>query len=225
MTKQKSDSRPKRRGAITLIAALAAAVVIVVVFGVVSGATTAGHPAARGSSTSKPPRASSTPSAALPRPTATSRPSTGSTPPPTAAPVVAATPQPTRTAQLAVPAVIVRALIAHVTRIEAVQGVANGPGEIAGPALRFTIGITNSTGRAVDLSNTVVNAYSGPDGVPATQLESPGGVAFPRSVAAGHSAVGVFVFTVPEDQRSDVEVTVDTSVHNPVIAFRGDARR
>lgn len=224
MTKQNSADRSRRRGAIGLIAALAAVVVTVVVFGVVDGATGAGHPAARGSSTSEP-SGTGAPSASSARPTSTSAPSTRSTPPPTDPPVVAATPQPTHTAQLAVPAVIVRALTARVTRIEAVQGIAQGPGEIAGPALRFTIRITNSTGRSVDLSNTVVNAYFGPDGVPATQLESPGGVTFPRFVAAGHSAVGVFVFTVPTAQRSDVEVTVDTSVHNPVIAFRGDARR
>lgn len=224
MTKQNSAHRPRRWGTIALIAALAAVVGTVVVLGVVDHATGAGHPAARGSSAAEPPSASATSPVSSARPVSTSAPSTRSTPPPPAA-VAAATPQPTRTAQLTVPAVIVHALTARVTRIEAVQGIAQGPGEIAGPALRFTIRITNSTGHAVDLSNTVVNAYSGPHGVPATQLESPGGMSFPRSVAAGRSVVGVFVFTVPPAQRSDVEVTVDTSVHNPVIAFRGDARR
>lgn len=222
MTKQKSDGAVTRRDRAALIAALAVAVIAVVVFGVVHGATSAGHPAAAGTSTSQPAGRSAPSSVA--RPVSTSSPSTRSTPPPTNPPVVAATPQPTHTAPLAVPAVIVHALTARVTRIEAVQGVANGPGEIAGPALRFTIRITNSTGHAVDLSNTVVNAGSGPHAVPANQLESPGGAPFPRSVAAGHSAVGVFVFTVPKAQRADVTVTVDTSVHNPVIAFHGDAR-
>ncbi|GAA2749774.1 hypothetical protein GCM10009869_06890 [Amnibacterium kyonggiense] len=110
-----------------------------------------------------------------------------------------------------------------VTKMEAVTGAAAEPGEIAGPAVRFTIRIVNTTGKAVPLSSTVVNAYYGPDLTPAIALAAPGGEPFPSSVANGATATGVFVFNIPKASRSAVQVTVDTSVSNPVIAFKGAA--
>ena len=109
--------------------------------------------------------------------------------------------------------------------MEAVQGKATGPGEIAGPSVRFTITIKNSTGKKVDLSSTVVNAYAGVDSAPAIPLQGPGGKPFPSSVADGGSATGVFVFNIARADRDRVEVTVDTSVRNPVVAFKGAAPR
>lgn len=133
-------------------------------------------------------------------------------------------PQPTKTAaikgKVAVP--IKPELAAAVTAMTAVQGQAQGPGEIGGPAVRFTISITNDTGRPFNLANTVVNAYYGADSTPADQLVSDG-TAFPKLLKDGESASAQFVFTIPEDQRGTVLVTVDTSVQNPVVAFRGSA--
>ena len=98
-----------------------------------------------------------------------------------------------------------------------------GPGEIGGPSVRFTIRITNTTGKTFNLTNTVVNAYYGTSSTPAVQLQQPGGKDFPTSVKTGASATGVFVFNIPKAQRAHVEVTVDTAVQNPVIAFKGPA--
>lgn len=154
-----------------------------------------------------------TASAAPSKPAAVTRPSSTTRP----------TPQATKTATIAATAPIEQRLTVAVTKTEAVQGKAQGPGEIAGPAVRFTVVIKNSTGKSVDLSDTVVNAYFGKQSTPAVELQSPGGVSFPHSVSNGGSARGVFVFTMPKDQRSNVVVTVDTSVNNPVVAFRGAA--
>jgi hypothetical protein len=135
-------------------------------------------------------------------------------------------PQPTKTAtikgKVAVP--IKPELAATVTGMTAVQGEAQGPGEIAGPAVKFTIAIKNDTGKPFNLANTVVNAYSGADASPAEQLTSEG-TAFPKLLKDGESASAQFVFTIPEDERGTVLVTVDTSVQNPVVAFRGSAPR
>jgi hypothetical protein len=120
---------------------------------------------------------------------------------------------------------IKKELTAAVVRSEAVAGKADGPGEIGGPAVRFTVRITNTTGAPVSLADTVVNAYYGSAETPAVQLRMPGGVDFPTSVADGGSATGVFVFNIPSASRSSVKVTVDTSVRNPVIAFQGSAPR
>jgi hypothetical protein len=137
------------------------------------------------------------------------------------------TPQATKTATIAKPTAvpIKQELTAAVTKMTAVTGTADGPGEIGGPSVRFTITITNHTGKAFSLSNTVVNAYYGKAATPAVQLRSPGGKDFPSSVKNGGSATGVFIFNIPKASRSAVKVTVDTSVQNPVIAFQGAAPR
>jgi hypothetical protein len=133
-------------------------------------------------------------------------------------------PQPVRTAAIgakdAVP--IAGALTARITGIAAVQGAAVQPGEIAGPAIRVGVRIINGTGSAMDLTKTVVNATYGADRTPAAALSS-GGVGLPASLAPGKAATGQFVFTVPPSERRTVEVTVDTAVSNPIVAFRGSA--
>ncbi|MFI6424076.1 hypothetical protein [Promicromonospora sp. NPDC050880] len=108
-----------------------------------------------------------------------------------------------------------------VAEVEEVEGEANLPGEVGGPALRFTIDVTNDTGETLDLRTIVVNAYYGPDRTPANQLLKPGGKAFEAESADGRTARGAFVFTVPADQQDRVELEVDPGVGSPVILFTG----
>lgn len=115
------------------------------------------------------------------------------------------------------------ALTAAVTDMKPVRGVAREPGEIAGPAVRFSVSITNGTSDTVDLSTTVVNAYYGADKTPANALQLSGGKRLPSSVKPGRTASGAFVFTIPQSERGSVVVEVDTSVANPVVAFTGSA--
>lgn len=219
MTDSTNQRHPRRTTAIIVV------VLVLVIAAVAAiGVLTAGSakPAATGT-TSVP-----APSASAVVPTASTTPSSSATPTKrfTPAPAVTATaPQPTRTAAISSAAPITKSLSAAVTKMEAVQGTATGPGEIAGPSVRFTVVIRNTTGKSFDLSNTVVNAYSGADSAPAIQLQGPGGKSFPSSVASGGSATGVFVFNIPESDRNRVEITVDTSVLNPVVAFKGSAPR
>lgn len=231
MTDQPETPGRGRGGAAALISVLAAVIVAFVVIGVI---TAAGAPRRPSSTAAAAPSASlavapsSTPSAAAsPSPTATPTAKAQAKAKPKAAPtqVPAARPQPTKTATISKPTTIVKALTAKVTKMEAVQGKADGPGEIGGPSVRFTIAISNTTGKTVDLSNTVVNAYYGADSTPAIELRLPGGRTFPSSVKSGSTATGVYLFNIPEASRGKVEVTVDTSVRNPVVAFRGAAPR
>jgi len=119
------------------------------------------------------------------------------------------------------PGTIVSGLTAQVIGIEAVDGVAKGPGEVSGPSIRFTVTITNSTSSAVDLTATVVTVDYGADRTPAGQLYEPGASPMPTTVAAGSSASGVYVFSIPTDQRSLVNITVDYSVGVPPLVFSG----
>jgi hypothetical protein len=133
-------------------------------------------------------------------------------------PVPPATPSPV---PLDEPAAIQPGLVAAIEQIEAVEGEARGPGEVAGPAIRFRVTFVNSTSDAVDLSSTVITVDYGDARTPALQLFEPGASPLPGSVAAGATANGVFVFTIPADQRSLVHITVDYSVGVPPLEFTG----
>lgn len=116
---------------------------------------------------------------------------------------------------------IVANLTASITHIESVTGIASTPGEVAGPSIRFSVAIRNGTNAPADLSKTIVTVYYGSEKTPAIQLEKPGGVALPASVAAGSTAQGTFVFTVPTNERSDVRIEVDYEVGVTPLVFEG----
>lgn len=106
--------------------------------------------------------------------------------------------------------------------IEAVEGEAFAPGEIAGPAVRVTITVVNDSGAALDLSQVAVNAYVGADRIPAGTISEPGGAAFGGTLEVGASANGVYLFSIPVDQRDDVLIGVDYQAGHPTVTFRGD---
>jgi hypothetical protein len=140
---------------------------------------------------------------------------------PTALPTATSTATASAPVAFTAPAPVTQGIVVTVTKIESVTGVATQSGEVAGPSVRFTVVISNSTSSAASLATTVVNAYYGASQKPAIELGKPGGAAFPASVAAGGTAQGVFVFNIPKAQRSNVELTVDYSVTTPTIAFKG----
>jgi hypothetical protein len=108
-----------------------------------------------------------------------------------------------------------------VPKVEEVTGEANIPGEVGGPALRFTVDVTNGTGKTLDLRTVVVNAYYGPDRTPASPLLKPGGKAFDSEVDNGGTARGVFVFNVPAEFQDKVELEIDPRIDAPIAIFTG----
>jgi hypothetical protein len=221
MTDQPTPRSPMRTTAI-----IVGALVLVIAAVTAIGLLASGAPKA--ASTTRPPIAGTTISpAATPVPLVTATTAAPTVTPTPVKQTSAPTPQPTKTAAISKPTAvpIKKELTATVVKMDAVTGTADGPGEIAGPSVRFTISISNTTGKTFVLSNTVVNAYYGTAATPAVQLRRPGGKDFPASVKNGSSATGVFVFNIPEASRSKVKVTVDTSVQNPVVAFEGSAPR
>ena len=105
--------------------------------------------------------------------------------------------------------------------VEQVDGQAVAPGEISGPAVRLTVELTNASPEVLDLGYVVVNAYVGPDRLPAGTLMQPGGRPFGGELAPGESATGVSIFTIPQGDRDDVTVTVDYRPGHSTLAFRG----
>jgi hypothetical protein len=218
-----------RKDILRLLLILGAAVVAVVVILLVANGINRQDDAAQVNTPS--PRSEATPT---PPEGATTPPADGETAPPAAAPDPSAPPaDPGQPAPppapdpvtLTEPAAPVPGVTFAVSGLEAVEGAANGPGEVAGPALRFTLSIRNDTPEAVSLASTVVNLFAGPDQAPATDVGEPGGVPLPETVAPGQSAMGVFVFTVPVESRDQVRISVDYSVDAPVVLFEGAAPR
>ncbi|MFC4628804.1 hypothetical protein ACFO6V_11205 [Promicromonospora alba] len=114
-----------------------------------------------------------------------------------------------------------RGVTVAVPKVEEVTGEANTPGEVGGPALRFTVDVTNGTGKTLDLRTVVVNAYYGPDRTPASPLLKPGGKAFESEVGDGDTARGVFVFNVPAEFQDKVELEIDPRIDAPIAIFTG----
>lgn len=141
--------------------------------------------------------------------------------PPSATPTPVEQPPAGEPVPIESPAPVVEGLTASITGIEAVDGVARGPGEVSGPSIRFTVTIANTTGSAVDLTGTVVTVDYGSDRTPAGQLYEPGAVPLPTSVPAGGSASGVFVFAIPPESRGLVHITVDYAVDVAPLVFAG----
>ena len=121
------------------------------------------------------------------------------------------------------PAAVGNGITAVVSSLEAVDGTANGPGNIAGPALRATVRITNGTAEPVSLDAVVVDMATGSELSPASPLDDPSERPFSGTVAPGETAEGVYVFTVPVDDRAAVTVSVGYQAGAPFLVFTGPA--
>lgn len=113
-------------------------------------------------------------------------------------------------------------LVAEIAAMKAVEGEAVQAGEIAGPAVQFTLRLTNDTDAPLDLGLIAVNAYIGAAKTPAGGLVKPGAAPFEGTLDVGESAEGVYVYSIPEGERGDVTVTLDYRAGQPAFVFRGD---
>lgn len=119
------------------------------------------------------------------------------------------------------PAIVDDGTSIRVARIEHVQGEATRPGEVGGPALRLSIEVDNHGSERVALDATVVDLSYGDPPTSAVRLVEPGSVPFPATVEPGDTTTAVFVFAVPEDQRSDIAITVSLAPGIPTVVFTG----
>lgn len=111
----------------------------------------------------------------------------------------------------------------EVVKLESVEGEATGFGEVAGPAVRVTVTVTNNTSTPVPLDGALVNLYYGADKAPAGEMSGPGADPLSGMVEPGATATGVNVFGVPRDARDKIIVEVFVSVDVPMLQFVGEA--
>ena len=121
------------------------------------------------------------------------------------------------------PAAVGNGITAEVVSLEAIEGTGQGPGNIAGPALRVTVRITNGTAAPVSLDGVAVDLAHGAELTPASPLEDPSTARFAGTVEPSASAVGVYVFSVPAGDRDLVNLSVGYQAGAPFLVFAGPA--
>jgi hypothetical protein len=177
-----------------------------------AGATAAPTPATGSAFPTVPSTPDGTPPPAPPTPEATG-PTSDANALPSALPAVS----------LDQPAAVGNGITAVVESLEAIDGTAQGPGNVAGPAMRATVRITNGTAEPVSLDAVAVDLATGAELVPASPLDDPSGLPFRGTVAPGETAEGVYVFSVPADARAAVTLSVGYQAGAPFLVFTGPA--
>lgn len=111
---------------------------------------------------------------------------------------------------------------ARIVSIKAIDGVAHGPGEIAGPALAVTLQVDNGSARPIDLAGVGVTLTDSA-GDPASSLAGDPSSPLTGTVAAGGNAAGTYVFTVGADRRRPITLALSYSTEAPTVVFSGNA--
>lgn len=119
------------------------------------------------------------------------------------------------------PAAFATGVTARLTAVESVQGEARGPGEVAGPAVRVAVELTNATGAPVGLDATVVNVYAGAELVPGEPLSGPGVSPLTGTLAPGATTTARYVFAVRPELRGRLQVTVSYDPAVTTVLFEG----
>jgi hypothetical protein len=112
---------------------------------------------------------------------------------------------------------------ASVVSLEAVDGTGSGVGNVSGPALRVTLQLVNGSAEPVALDFVSVNLTYGADRTPASPLDDPSAAWFSGVLEPGDAAQGVYVFTVPSQDRDLVSVAVGSRAGAPYLIFEGAA--
>lgn len=209
---------PRAGGRRRLLLSAAAVLVAAVVVGLVLALSGEGGAGATPSATTE------TPSTAAPTPAEVDVVPTAPTPQPTGPTSDAdALPPSLPAVGLDQPAAVGNGITAVVSSLEAIDGTAQGPGNVTGPALRATVRITNGTAEPVSLDAVVVDLATGADLSPASPLDDSSRTPFHGTVAPGETAEGVYVFTVPVDDRAAVTLSVGYQAGAPFLVFTGPA--
>jgi len=110
-------------------------------------------------------------------------------------------------------------MTAKVVSVTSVDGKAIRAGETAGPALKVTIDLANTTGKDVSLAQVSVNAFYGGKSTPASVLTD-GAKPLLGPLAAGATATGTYIFSVPDDQQSSAVFTMTDAAGSPITVFK-----
>lgn len=111
-------------------------------------------------------------------------------------------------------------LVAKVEKIDQIDVGAQGPGEIAGPGVAVTVGLSNESPDPIDLGGVVVNAFTG-DGTPASSNDGAPAAPATGSLPPNESRQGVYVFQVSREDAPSLTVEISYSGSPNVVLIRG----
>lgn len=114
-----------------------------------------------------------------------------------------------------------RGVVASVSKVESVKGVAKGPGEIAGPAVRVTVRVANGSSKRLNMQLALVNLYYGKDKAPASPLSGPKASPLSAPIPPGKTDSGRYVFSVPNNERDPLLVEFSYTTDAPTVIFKG----
>ncbi|MGY1708516.1 hypothetical protein ACI8AC_03305 [Geodermatophilus sp. SYSU D00758] len=216
------QARAPRRPLLVALGLLAALLAVAAVVLLTGGEDGSPHRGTAAAATSAAPTAPSTAPAPGPQPPAEQPdPPTGPPPEPVGGVVADELPPSLPAVPLDRPAESADGLSATVAGIEAIEGTGVGPGNMSGPALRVTVLLRNGTAEPVDLAGVAVDLAHGGERLPASPLDDPSAAPFSGTLEQGGSAEGVYVFTVPADDRDSVTVSVSPRAGAPFLVFTG----
>jgi hypothetical protein len=112
-------------------------------------------------------------------------------------------------------------VVAAVTDVEAVEVVGRLPGERSGPGVRISIEVTNGSDEQISLDFVTVDLINS-EGASAIPVEEETPRTFSGSLEPGASAVGVYQFFIPSEQRASAFLTVNYASDQPTALFSGD---
>lgn len=118
---------------------------------------------------------------------------------------------------------LVSGVVVSIGSLTAIDGIAEKPGEIAGPAVRVPVVFRNGSAAEVSLGSLVVSADYGSAKTPASELTGSAATPLPVTIGPGGSAEGVYVFTIPIEERDLVRISIDYAVDIAPIVFEGSA--
>jgi hypothetical protein len=112
------------------------------------------------------------------------------------------------------------ALTATIADAARVQAKAHIPGEIAGPALSFTLQLTNRGHRSLDLGTNIAVTAQDADGVPFSALTTSTHLVGGSLPPGGHAS-GRYVFHLPDNTKNPVTIEVTYAATAEVARFVG----
>jgi hypothetical protein len=109
----------------------------------------------------------------------------------------------------------------RIAALTSVTATGTRAGEVSGPAVQVDLELTNVSPKELSLDGVAVNAYYGPDKTPASPVlvQSAQG-RFDGALAAGATAKGRYVFSVPSEQRDSVIITVSPAPGVALVVFK-----
>jgi len=121
---------------------------------------------------------------------------------------------------LAAPATPVTDVTVRISKVEAIEAKGQGPGEVSGPAVAVTVTIENAGTQPFDTSALSVNLTDSKD-LPGNGMTGSPAAWITKPVPAGGKLSGVYVFSVPKDNRNPITVSVSVNPGVPTVLFSG----